>query len=252
MNNKVRHNSGYSLIELIVVIIIIGILSSVAVKSLRQSTDVARMDMTLKGLKDWTYAVSGDPTLISGGNRLDYGFVGDNGALPPSIYALYQNSMGWATWTGPYLDDDFNDGTTARSFDRDAWGALYVINGVEISSTGGGTTITRRTANNIDELLYNSVGLTILDLDRNPPGSVFKDSLRLIITYPSGTGTFATKTAIPQKDGSVAFDSIPIGLHNLKLIYLPSGHTLLRKVNVGPGTDYYAEWTYFANVWSAP
>ncbi|MGH8015699.1 MAG: type II secretion system protein, partial [Candidatus Zixiibacteriota bacterium] len=54
-------NKGYSIIELLAVIIIVGIITAVALKSLRTVSDTSRAEKTKKELDQLAYAVAGDP-----------------------------------------------------------------------------------------------------------------------------------------------------------------------------------------------
>jgi len=248
--SKVKLNSGYTLIEIVVVIVIIGIITSITLKSLRSSNDIARSEDTKKEMDRLAEAVAGRLDLKNGGAHTDYGYVGDIGALPPNLDALFQNPGGFASWNGPYIRDDFSEDGGSAEFKKDAWGANYIYSGgTSITSSGDGTAITRQIAASVDELLYNRVILVATDLDKTPPGPVYKDSLRFILKYPDGTGGYIYNNRAPDRNGLSEFDSIPIGLHELQVIYLPENDTLTRRLNVDRGTDLYTEITLFKDVW---
>lgn len=246
-----RNNSGYSMIEMIVVIIIIGILASVAMRSMRTVSDTGRTEQTKTELDQLAWAVAGNPDLASGGSRTDFGYVGDVGAMPPNLAALVNNPGGYATWDGPYIKDDFyaSTGSAESEYGFDAWGVNYGFSGVTITSTGSGTTITRNIANSTADLLYNTVSAAVTDIDNTPPGTIYRDSVKLVLTYPDGSGSTAGIEKYPTANGFVQFNSVPIGLHTLRLIYLPTGDTMTRRVAVNTGEDYYTDLHYFANVW---
>ncbi|MFQ5452927.1 MAG: prepilin-type N-terminal cleavage/methylation domain-containing protein, partial [Candidatus Zixiibacteriota bacterium] len=235
-------NNGYSLFELVIVIIIIGIIASISVTSLKNSVEVSRVEETKIELDQLAYAISGNPELISGGTRNDFGYVGDIGSLPSNLTALVTNP-GYSTWNGPYVRDDFyaSTGASETEFTIDAWGVTYTYTGgVIISSTGSGSTITREIANSTGELLYNSVSAVITDIDNFPPGTTYKDSITVQLSYPDGAGSIASITKYPGVDGFVQFDSIPIGIHNLQVVYLPNNDSLNRTVTVNQGSNFYA------------
>ncbi len=247
---RIRPNSGYSLVEIIVVIIILGIIASVAVSSLKNIDDITKIEQTKMLLQKLGNAVAGDPNLISGGIRTDYGYVGDIGSLPASLDNLVTNPGSYATWKGPYIKDDFSTGSGDSEYDNDTWGkALVYSGGVTITSNGSGSSITQKIANSTYDLLYNNVNLVIIDTDNNPPGDDYKDSVLFLLTYPNGIGGTITKSINPKADGLAQYDSIPIGIHTLKYIYLPEDDTLTRKVCVDAGQDYYAEIQYYDDVW---
>ena len=248
--SKIKLNRGYTLVEIVVIIVIIGIITSITLKSLRSSNDIARVEETKKELDRLAEAIAGRPDLKNAGARTDYGYIGDIGALPPNLDALYQNPGGLPTWNGPYIRDDFSEDGSSTEFKKDAWGANYIYTGgSSITSGGGGSPITRHIAATVTELLYNRVTLVTTDLDKTPPGSIYRDSLRLILKYPDGTGGYVYKNQVPDRNGLTVFDSIPIGLHELSVIYLPESDTLTRRLNIDPGVELYAEITLFKDVW---
>lgn len=248
----INKQHGYSLFELIVVIIIIAILASIAVRSLETSTDVARMEKTKRELAELAIAIAGDPHRTSGGNRIDFGYIGDVGSMPPDLAALVTNPGGLATWKGPYVRDDFYPSAAAAEteYGLDGWGKGYSYSaGNSITSAGGPTTITQQFGPSIDALLRNRVSTVVVDLDRSPPGSSYRDSVLFLFTYPNGAGGLITRSATPSGNGSAVFDSIPIGRHTLQTVYLPTNDTLTRPITINPGADVYAEVQFPSELW---
>jgi prepilin-type N-terminal cleavage/methylation domain-containing protein len=248
---RLTSKTGYSLIELVVVIFIIGIITSIAIRSLRSTNETARIEETKKELDQLARAVAGDPQLVSGGVRTDFGYVGDVGSMPPNLDALVSN-IGYATWNGPYVHDDFYPQVTSSEteFKIDAWGIGYTYTGgVTITSQGGGTSITREIAPSLEHLLRNKVSAVVTDLDNTPPGETYKDSVTFLLTYPNGSGSMITRTRCPAADGFVRFDSIPIGSHLMQVVYTPANDTLTHMVNVEPGRDCYTTVSLYDNLW---
>jgi prepilin-type N-terminal cleavage/methylation domain-containing protein len=249
--SRPRTNTGYSLVELILVIIIIGIITSVAIRSLRTTHDTARVEQTKQELDQLAWAIAGNPEFTSGGVRSDFGYIGDVGAMPPNLDALVSNP-GYATWDGPYIRDDFYPagGGNEVEFKFDAWGTAYTYSGgTTISSTGGGSTITREIASSLDDLLRNTVSTVVIDLDNTPPGDTYKDSVRILLSYPDGAGSITTRTKYPGSDGFVRFDSIPIGNHQMQVVYIPGCDTLTRVVSIEPGQDSYTTVSLPEDIW---
>ena len=234
---KPKSTSGYSFIELLVVIIIIGIIAAVAMRAMTGTNAAAKAEETKQKLERLAWAVAGNPTLVSSGVRSSYGYIGDIGAMPPNLEALVTNPGGYATWKGPYIQDPLtSDGTNTR-FKLDGWGKVFAYSGgATISATGGGGSITRAIAPNLDNLLRNQVIVSITDFAGLPPGATYQDSIRALLDLPNGAGGATTKVKLPSRDGNLTFDSIPIGQHLLRVIYLPNNDTLRRQVNVDPGT----------------
>lgn len=244
-----RSESGYTLIEIIVVVMIISVLATVTVRSLRNSTDVARTNRTRIKLDQLANAITGNPELIAGGSRVDFGFVGDVGALPTNLNALITNP-GLATWNGPYLRADFTLTGAADNRLKDAWGKDFVYAGsTTISSSGGGFSMTRSVANSMAQLLLNQVRLTILDADLSPPGTAYADSVSLQLYLPNGTGSMTTKITNPAGDGSASFSSVPIGRHSLEIIFLPAADTLRRMLSIEPGSTSNIEILFPTDLW---
>jgi len=249
--NRLKSKNGYSLFELVIVVVIIGIITSVGIRYLRTTHDAAKVVQTKKELDQLAWAIVGNPNLISGGVRSDFGYVGDVGSMPSNLDALVSDP-GYASWDGPYIRDDFypTDTGSETEFKIDAWGKAYSYSGNStITSTGSGTSITRAIANSLDNLLRNTVSAVVIDLDNTPPGATYKDSTKLLLTYPNGSGSLTTTTRYPASDGFVRFDSIPIGSHLLRTIYIPDSDTLSRRVTVVPGGDCYITISLRDNLW---
>jgi len=228
-----RNPRGFSLIELLVVIIVIGILVAIAMQSMDVVVDDVRRVRTEREMEMLAKAIVGDPGLTQGALRNDFGYVGDVGAFPPNLQALYQNTPGFGTWDGPYLPPDFAQDSTG--FKMDEWGTSYSYSGgITISSTGSGATITRKIADAVDDYLVNSFSGVVADGAGSAPGSTYRDSVDIVITVPDGTGGRAGRTVRPNTAGSFTFDSLPVGLHPLEIIYLPTADTLHRYTTILP------------------
>ncbi|MFH1373815.1 MAG: prepilin-type N-terminal cleavage/methylation domain-containing protein [bacterium] len=243
---------GYSLVELVVVIIIIGIIASISITSMNSSTETVRVEKTKKELEQLAFAIAGNPKLISGGFRTDFGYVGDIGAMPSNLDDLVQNPGGYTTWDGPYIHDDYyaSAGASEVEFKIDAWGTVYTYTGgASITSQGGTTPITREIAPSLDHILRNTVSVVVIDVDNTPPGTINRDSVRMVMSYPNGSGAITTRTKYPAPDGYVQFDSIPIGSHRIRIVYLPDSDTLTRIVSVGQGQNCHLTVSLFGDFW---
>lgn len=248
---RLQKDEGYSLVELLAVMIIVAIMAAVAMKSLHGVNQTARYERTRQEMDRIARAIAGDQDLNGAGSRVDFGYIGDVGALPPNLDALVSNP-GLGTWNGPYIDDEYYraTGASAVDFKTDEWGRAYGYASITITSTGGDQPITRRVASSADKLLRNPVRITVLDRDGTPPGTTWRDSVTLILTHPNGAGGMATRTVQPDPDGLVTIDSIPIGRHAMRLIYLPESDTLGRYATVDVGRGYVSEWRYHREVWA--
>jgi len=246
---KTNTARGFTLIEVIIVVIIAGILVTVALRSASQVTESARTEEAKLELQALSDAITGNPDLNSGGVRSDFGYLGDVGALPPNLDALLTNPGGYGTWKGPYVRNRFAQ--DPADFKTDPWGTPYNLSGTEISSNGSGSPIVRRFAADLGSLLHNPVSGTILDSDGTPPGAVYRDSLMVDLTYPDGSGGLTTISGVPDPGGYFQIDSIPVGNHDLRIVYQPDSDTLSRFVTVLPGGSSYSEYIWPENLWAA-
>ena len=104
MHQLTRETSrrGFTLVEVVIVIILLGIIAAVAVGRLTTSLETARVEQTKAEMQALARAIVGNPDVYSRGARTDFGYVGDIGALPFSLDNLVTNP-GYASWNGPYL-----------------------------------------------------------------------------------------------------------------------------------------------------
>ncbi len=107
MKRFTHDNRGFSLIELVVIIVALGIVAAVAVKSMPGLIEDKRRLETEREMETLAEAIVGDPGLSQNGCRSDFGYVGDIGAFPPNLQALVQNPGGYSSWHGPYLPPGF-------------------------------------------------------------------------------------------------------------------------------------------------
>ncbi len=243
-----KSTDGFTLIEVILTIIIAGILAAVALRSVAKLVDTAKTEETKQELEELEYAMIGNPNLYNDDTRADFGYVGDVGALPANLDALFANPGGYASWNGPYVKRRLEQDAT--DYKVDAWGTNYVFSGgVAITSSGSGSDIVRKFGEQISDFVSNGADGIVLDLDGTPPGSVYKDSISVRLTVPNGTGSFTTLTTAPDNSGFFSFNAVPIGSHDLQIIYQPTSDTLKRFVSILPKSRHYGEYYLSANIW---
>ncbi|MEA2031895.1 MAG: prepilin-type N-terminal cleavage/methylation domain-containing protein [candidate division Zixibacteria bacterium] len=241
--------SGFSLIELVVVIVVIGILLSIAMQSMEGLVKDARLSKTEREMEMLAKAIVGNPDIAGGGGRSDFGYVGDIGAFPSNLQALYENP-GYGTWNGPYIPFGLTQDSTG--FKIDEWGKAYTYSGgITITSTGSGTTISKKIADATSDYLLNTCNGTIKDANDSLPGATYADSINIKITIPDGSGSIIVKTYHPDSTGAFTLDSLPVNTHPLEIIYIPENDTLHRFLTIFPrhrsNKHYRFAFDYFGN-----
>ncbi len=239
------NHCGFTLIELIIVIIIVGIMATVAVRKLGTSLETAKYEHTKKELDALAAAMVGNPSLFAEGARTDFGYVGDVGALPPNLDALVTNPGGYTTWDGPYI----SRGVDPNEFKQDGWKSAYVYSDTLLRSAGSGSNIDKIIAVSSSALLGNSVQGHIVDADDEMPGAIYRDSLVIRLTYPDGSGNITTSITSPTADGSFSFSSVPIGNQRLSVIYTPDNDTATYTVSITPQSNVKIAVTFPADLW---
>lgn len=254
MRQSLKNIAGFTLIELIVVILVIAITVTVAVQNIGPVAQSEKIENTRHELDNLAFAIAGNPALQSNGHRSDFGYIGDVGSMPPDLEALAVNP-GFATWKGPYISDDF--ATNSDDFKKDAWNNDYIYTGgAEIRSYGtdgvaSGDDIIRRLAGSLGELLWNNVSGNVYDLDGTAPGFDYRDSIMAGLRVPDGSGGTTVKFSAVDIGGFFAFDSIPAGRHSINVFYIPVMDSITRFVNVTPGGNIYGSYYLDSNFRSA-
>ena len=244
----IGNRSGLTLVEVVLVVVITGILATIALRSAGIVSNTAKVEETKQELDALAFAIVGNQELQNNGVRSDFGYVGDVGAMPPNLDALHSNPGSYSTWNGPYIENRFSQ--ISDDFKKDAWGELYQYSaGVTITSTGG-PGISRKLANSVTDLLQNQVSGVVYDLDGTPPGDSYNDSVSVHLIVPDGAGGRTTRTTTPEAGGYFSFNSIPIGNHTLSVIYLPDSDTLKRFVTILPNSSIYSEYYLPSDVWA--
>lgn len=243
-----RLRDGFTLIELALIIVIIGIVATIAMRSMQPAVDQSRIDATMEEMETLAQAIVGNKDLVSEGIRSDFGYIGDVGALPPNLEALVANPGGYATWEGPYVLNDFVE--NPDDFKRDAWGNEYAYSGgVAIMSSGNGSPLTKQFAGSVDDLMANTVRGNVFDGLGGAPGDS-ASGVNVIIYYPDGTGGYGASSVNPSASGQFSFSNmIPIGNHLIRAIYTSAGDTTSDYITVLPGGDVFCELRFSRSYW---
>lgn len=245
MKNRIAQNLGFTLIEIVIVIIILGLLAGIAIRQIGSQVDTAQYEQTKKELDQLALAIVGNPALKTNGARTDFGYVGDIGAYPPNLSALVTNPGGFATWDGPYIDP----GPNGNDYLMDGWMSAYLYSDSMIRSTGAGTNIDKLFAPNSTSLLANIVEGYLVDAGNQPPGQAFMDSVLIELIYPDGSGGLTIASSNLNSSGNFSFGWVPIGNHNLRVIHLPTSDTTTYQISVEPGSHTKLRLTHPADIW---
>ena len=86
MNRSKQHRPAFTLLELVVVLAILAVVTTLAVRSLDGLEDQSRYDKTTRGMEEFAAAVVGSPAdRAADGTRTVTGFVADMGRLPRAV-----------------------------------------------------------------------------------------------------------------------------------------------------------------------
>lgn len=242
-------NNGYTLVEMILVVVIIGILASVAIQSLNKTESNRRLDKTMTEMEEIARAIVGDERLISSGARTDFGYVGDIGSLPSSLDDLVTNPGGYATWKGPYIRNNFTE--NSEDYKRDAWGNPYsYTGGIVITSGADGNPITKQFAASTSDLTSNTIKGVIRDKAGLPP-SDSAANVNVTVYYPDGSGSITGATTSPSRSGEFSFDNqIPMGIHLIRAVYSSANDTASKYLAVNPGSVILTELRFPSELWA--
>lgn len=233
MRNILTDISGFSLIEILVVVVVLGIIAGIAMQSMTATVDDVRRVETDREMEMLGDAIVGDPSIRTAGTRSDFGYVGDVGAFPPDLQALYRNPGGYSTWDGPYVPPGFTQDSIGYSLD--AWGKAYTYtDSITIISSGSGSAITHKIADAASDYLQNIFSGSIKDANDSVPGTMHMGLVDIKITTPDGSGGNQTSLYHPDSAGGFTLNALPVGTHPLRFIYTPVPDTLLRYITILP------------------
>ncbi len=223
---------GFTLMELLVVLMIIGILSTVAIRTIDATRNRSLFDQTAAEMKEIVTAVVGNRDMVSDGRRTDFGFYGDMGRLPLTLRELVENTESDPRWRGPYLRRPFAGDSTNYLYD--AWGNPYTYDDEQgtIATIGGKYPMTMRVADTLSQLTDNAIVGQVLDREGNPPG---EEAAIQVVLY-TGAGATHAVLANPGGDYEISTangDTVPMGTHRL-VAYDGVTDSIARWVTVAP------------------
>jgi len=136
---RISGEEGFSLVEVVLVIVILGIIAAVAIPKLADFAEQSKINATRNEMMTLKTAIIGDPDYVVNGVPINRGFKGDVGQSPAQLQDLVANDGSYASWNrftktgwnGPYINDD-----GSGSYLTDAWGTGYQLTASSIRSAG--------------------------------------------------------------------------------------------------------------------
>jgi type II secretory pathway pseudopilin PulG len=246
--------------ELLVVLLIIGILSTVALRTIDATRDRSLFDQTSKEMNQLVQAIVGNPDLTYDGRRVDFGYYGDMEELPTALRDLVHNP-GSTAWHGPYFKLTSAGDTASYLFD--GWGRAYSPNlpAGEITSLGNGKfPMTVKIIDDISQLDNNIIAGTITDRDGAAPGTANLGllSVKLYYNNPDAFGGASPVVVVPDAGGYFEFSphpptptlpaKVPIG--TLKMVAATASESLVRYVTVLPRSKTIVDFKFTSSFWN--
>jgi type II secretory pathway pseudopilin PulG len=240
--------------ELLVVLLIIGIMSTVALRTIDATRNRSLFDQTTAEMNKLVQAMVGNPDLAYDGRRVDFGYYGDMEELPESLQYLVRNP-GSTAWRGPYFK--LMSAGDLVSYLNDGWGNRYTYNPTLATIMSGGTgnfPMTVKIVDDTAQLHDNVISGSFLDADGNPPGvAASSDTVRLVYNNPAAHGGTQYAKVNPARGGyyEIALHpsdpiwpswGVPIGTKRLQAIV--PGETLTRYVTVAPRSHVVADFKF--------
>ena len=237
-------SKGFSFAEILIVVAIMGIVTSIALKNMGKSDDRANYEESLTELQELLKAIVGDENARSNGERTSFGFVGDVGCIPSTLDELVSRGSLSASrldtskqlaygWKGPYIESPFSSGNS--DFKTDGWGNAYIYSTTQYALAPGDTVVAKISSLGADGTVggngYDSdIFIEIMkDLVRaDVTGSVIETSGNPVLAAtarvyePDGFGALTSKSASTDASGNYTIQNVSQGVRAIT-VQLSSG-----------------------------
>jgi uncharacterized delta-60 repeat protein/prepilin-type N-terminal cleavage/methylation domain-containing protein len=228
-----KNQSGFSLIELVMVIVIIAVVATYVAVDLNDKPDSLRFEQTRAKLEAIRSAIVGDDSISAEGQRLHFGYFGDMGKIPATLTDLttigaqsawaYSASLGFGVgWRGPYVSQGarISGSLDSLSINRDEWGTAFVYNTSEpiptITSYGadrvsGGTGFSK---DMVVEIPSNIRLSTLKGIARDSDTPLSGKTIQVDFAT---NGSVISSTTTSDASGAFTFQDIPFGVRAIRM-----------------------------------
>jgi prepilin-type N-terminal cleavage/methylation domain-containing protein len=123
-----RKNAGFTLLELVVVVAVMGLISSMAMDVYTDNSNQKRFEATKERLAEIKFAIIGDPMMRVGSQAVLSGYYNDMNRLPITLSELIYRCRTTTTNIGIYAADKAECETTTDNFWETNWNGPYLTN----------------------------------------------------------------------------------------------------------------------------
>ena len=216
---------GVTLLELLVVMMILSLILTAAVKTWDVTLERGRFETTTRKLDQLTSVIVGNPNYTVSGQRVDFGYVGDMGKLPDNLKELIVNPNpglpeSLNPWRGPYIRATFNE--SPDGYRIDGWGDTITYNKDSLFVRSFGSYapgpigqehwITRSFGYEKQDLVNNTVSGQVLDIRGIPPGDTLFNNLDIMVSFRGPfLGIIQNYPVVYGSNGQFTVLSVPQG-----------------------------------------
>lgn len=221
---------GFTLLELIAVIIILGVIAGLGAVSINRTVQAAKFEAALEEMELIRRGVVGTKNVYTGGKRFDFGFIGEYGK---------SKKLNWKN-LAEFMGSDTDDLMT------DPWGNEYKVNwsGVGANAliistkTPDGDIIEKTIASDLSELYSLQIEGFVKDSYGAYPLTSDLTNIKIELQQQNGA---VIKNIPLQPGGRFVVTGIPIGNHKIIV-----EHTIMKQassdvLSLLPGKDVVVE-----------